>query len=206
MDMFLTVIGALNEGFLQTLKLFFVTLIGALPAGPDYLLWLHEPVYPSALADQDCGLDYPGHASDAAAADPLLCARHCPGKRKSLAQRRIGAVFSLCHRVHHQLRPATSRRSSGAGFRASLWDSRRRGRCWHDQVPNLFPCYPFTDGEAHYAPPVQRDHYAGEGYLSGADHLSAGGHLGRYAFIKSSHGYSGLVWPLFFTGVYYPGL
>lgn len=24
-----------------------------------------------------------------------------------------------------------------------------------------------------------------------------------YAFIKSSHGYSGLVWPLFFTGVYY---
>ena len=33
MDMFLTVIGALNEGFLQTLKLFFVTLIGALPLG-----------------------------------------------------------------------------------------------------------------------------------------------------------------------------
>ena len=33
MDMFLTVIGALNEGFLQTLKLFAVTLIGALPLG-----------------------------------------------------------------------------------------------------------------------------------------------------------------------------
>ena len=31
--MFLTVIGALNEGFLQTLKLFFVTLVGALPLG-----------------------------------------------------------------------------------------------------------------------------------------------------------------------------
>lgn len=31
--MFLTVIGALNEGFLQTLKLFAVTLIGALPLG-----------------------------------------------------------------------------------------------------------------------------------------------------------------------------
>ena len=24
-----------------------------------------------------------------------------------------------------------------------------------------------------------------------------------YAFLKSSHGYSGLLWPLFFTGVYY---
>ena len=24
-----------------------------------------------------------------------------------------------------------------------------------------------------------------------------------YAFLKGSHGYSGLVWPLFFTGVYY---
>ena len=31
--MFLTVIGALNEGFLQTLKLFAVTLIGAIPLG-----------------------------------------------------------------------------------------------------------------------------------------------------------------------------
>ena len=24
-----------------------------------------------------------------------------------------------------------------------------------------------------------------------------------YAFLKTSHGYSGLLWPLFFTGVYY---
>ena len=31
--MFLTVIGALNEGFLQTLRLFAVTLLGALPLG-----------------------------------------------------------------------------------------------------------------------------------------------------------------------------
>ena len=31
--MFVTVVGALNEGFLQTLKLFAVTLIGALPLG-----------------------------------------------------------------------------------------------------------------------------------------------------------------------------
>ena len=31
--MFLTVIGALNEGFLQTLKLFAITLVGALPLG-----------------------------------------------------------------------------------------------------------------------------------------------------------------------------
>ena len=31
--MFWTVIGALNEGFLQTLKLFLVTLVGALPLG-----------------------------------------------------------------------------------------------------------------------------------------------------------------------------
>ncbi len=31
--MFLTVIGALNQGFLQTLKLFLVTLLGALPLG-----------------------------------------------------------------------------------------------------------------------------------------------------------------------------
>ena len=33
MSQFLTVIGALNEGFLETLKLFAVTLLGALPLG-----------------------------------------------------------------------------------------------------------------------------------------------------------------------------
>lgn len=33
MDVFLTVLSALNEGFLQTLKLFAITLIGALPLG-----------------------------------------------------------------------------------------------------------------------------------------------------------------------------
>lgn len=31
--MFQTVIGALNEGFLQTLKLFVVTLVGSIPLG-----------------------------------------------------------------------------------------------------------------------------------------------------------------------------
>ena len=31
--MFLTVIGALNEGFVQTLKLFLITLVGAIPLG-----------------------------------------------------------------------------------------------------------------------------------------------------------------------------
>ena len=34
MSQSLTVIGALNEGFLETLKLFAVTLLGALPLAP----------------------------------------------------------------------------------------------------------------------------------------------------------------------------
>ena len=33
MEVLSVVIGALNEGFVQTLKLFFVTLLGALPLG-----------------------------------------------------------------------------------------------------------------------------------------------------------------------------
>ena len=47
MDLFLEqfpiVIQALNIGFLQTLKLFFVTLIGAFPLGLVYCLWLDVP-------------------------------------------------------------------------------------------------------------------------------------------------------------------
>ena len=40
---FQAVVSALNEGFLKTVQLFFVTLIGALPWAGD-LLWIYEPL------------------------------------------------------------------------------------------------------------------------------------------------------------------
>ena len=44
MEQFPIVIQSLNVGFLQTLKLFFVTLLGALPLGTDHCIWLNVAV------------------------------------------------------------------------------------------------------------------------------------------------------------------
>lgn len=60
MEMFLTVIGALNVGFLQTLKLFVVTLIGALPLGLVISFGSMSPVYAASVADKDGCLDHSG--------------------------------------------------------------------------------------------------------------------------------------------------
>ena len=101
---FRTVLSALNSGFLKTLQLFFITLIGALPLGLVISLRFHEP--PSALCPAGPlvpaaaeagagpnrqgphrlpahpphlpigGLGHPGHASGAANHCTVLCARH----------------------------------------------------------------------------------------------------------------------------------
>ena len=74
---FPVVVKALNEGFLVTLQLFFVTIIGAVPLGlvisfGSMSRWapLRRPVR-WALARGD-----PGHPADSPDHRPLLCPRH----------------------------------------------------------------------------------------------------------------------------------
>ena len=101
---FRTVLSALNSGFLKTLQLFFITLIGALPlglvisfgsmsrlapfarpvhwflrrrergAGRNARALRHLPAHPPHLPIG--GLGHPGHASGAANHCTVLCARH----------------------------------------------------------------------------------------------------------------------------------
>ena len=73
---FRTVLSALNSGFLKTLQLFFITLIGALPLGLVISFGSMSRFPPPAVADPPGGLGHPGHASGAANHCTVLCARH----------------------------------------------------------------------------------------------------------------------------------
>ena len=66
------VIQALNVGFIQTLKLFFVTLIGALPLGLLIAFGSMSRFKPLSLADEDHCLDHKRNASYDPASDYLL--------------------------------------------------------------------------------------------------------------------------------------
>ena len=76
---FRTVLSALNSGFLKTLQLFFITLIGALPLGLVISFGSMSRLAPFArpvhwfLRRQKRD---PGHASGAANHCTVLCARH----------------------------------------------------------------------------------------------------------------------------------
>ena len=69
------VIRSLNVGFLQTLKLFFVTLLGAVPLGLAI-----------AFFYKDCCLDYTRNTADDSAFDHLLFSR--AGARETYLGRR----------------------------------------------------------------------------------------------------------------------
>ena len=203
MDMFLTVIGALNEGFLQTLKLFFVTLIGALPAGPDYLLWLHEPVYPSALADQDCGLDYPGTPLML----QLLILFFVPGivlesgspwpsgeSGRFLASAIAFIINYACY---------FSEIFRG-GIQGVPVGQQEAGQVLGMTKSQIFFHVTLLQMVKRIMPPLSNEIITLVKDTSLARIISLQEVIwAGYAFIKSSHGYSGLVWPLFFTGVYY---
>ena len=78
---FQTVSAALNSGFLKTLQLFFVTLIGAIPLGLVIAFGSMSrafclPRLRVAEPGTVLCLGHPGHAPGAADHRPVLCARH----------------------------------------------------------------------------------------------------------------------------------
>ena len=139
MDMFLTVIGALNEGFLQTLKLFAITLIGALPLGliisfgsmsrftPLRLLtrlvvWI---IRGTPLMLQLLILFFvPGIVLESGSPWPS-------GESGRFLASAIAFIINYaCYFSLSSTTPVTSRRFTGAVSRGSPWGSRRQGRCW----------------------------------------------------------------------------
>ncbi|MGM9608480.1 MAG: amino acid ABC transporter permease [Oscillospiraceae bacterium] len=228
--MFATVIGALNEGFLQTLKLFAVTLIGALPLGL---------VISFGSMSRWTPLSRPGQWM-------LKKQRRCV---KRFAKFLIGfRPVSLVTRLLVWIIRGTPLMLQliiiyfipGRIMATSPWGSGESGRFVASAIAFIinYACYfseiyrggiqgvpagqqeaglvlGMTKGQIFFkvtlmqmikriVPPMSNEIITLVKDTSIARIISLQEVIwAGYAFLKGSHGYSGLLWPLFFTGVYY---
>ena len=201
--MFLTVIGALNEGFLQTLRLFAVTLLGALPLGLVIsfgsmsrfapLRWLTRTVVwvirgtplmlqliiiffvPGMVLDS--GSPWPSGESGRFLASALAFIIN------------YACYFSEIYRGGIQGVPAGQQE---AGLVLGMTKSQ------------IFFKVTLLQMIKRIVPPMANEIITLVKDTSIARIISLQEVIwAGYAFMKGSHGYSGLVWPLLFTGVYY---
>ena len=166
--MFMTVVGALNEGFVQTLALFAVTLAGALPLGLIVSFGSMSRFTPLRWLTRTVIWVIRG--------TPLML--------------QLYIIFFIPGMVL----------SSG-----NPWPAGTAGRFMAAAVAFIinYSCY-FAEiyrGGIQGVPAGQQEAGMVLGMaqvISIQEVIWAG-----KAFLKSSHGYKGLLWPLFFTGVYY---
>ncbi len=200
--MFLTVIGALNEGFLQTLKLFGVTLLGALPLGLVVMFgsicgftplrWLTRTVVwiirGTPLMLQLIIIFYiPGKLLDASPWPSGEDGRFMAACVAFIIN--YACYFSEIYRGGVQGVPV------GQQEAGQVLGMTKRQIFFHITLLQMVK---------RIVPPMSNEiitlvkDTSITRIISMQEIIWAG-----YAFLKTSHGYSGLLWPLFFTGVYY---
>ena len=203
MDMFLTVIGALNEGFLQTLKLFFVTLIGALPLGLIIsfgsmsrftpLRWLTRTVVwiirGTPLMLQLLILFFvPGIVLESGSPWPS-------GESGRFLASAIAFIINYACYFSEIFR---------GGIQGVPVGQQEAGQVLGMTKSQIFFHVTLLQMVKRIMPPLSNEIITLVKDTSLARIISLQEDIwAGYAFIKSTHGYSGLVWPLFFTGVYY---
>ena len=201
--MFMTVVGALNEGFLQTLKLFLVTLIGALPLGLVVsfgsmsrfapLRWLTRTfvwiIRGTPLMLQLLILFYiPGYVLESGSPWP-------GGESGRFMASAIAFVinyacyFSEIYRGGIQGVPVGQQE-------AGLVLGMTRGQIFF-RVTLLQMIKRIVPPMSNEIITLVKDTSLAR-IISLQEVIWAG-----YSFLKGSHGYAGLLWPIFFTGVYY---
>ena len=220
--MFTTVIGALNVGFLQTLKLFAVTLIGALPLGLIISFGSMSRWQPFRFLRRRNGRG----------------ARILAGFRPISALCRI--LVWIIRGTPLMLQLIIIYYIPGRIMDHSPWGTGETGRFLASAIAFIinYACYfseiyrggiqgvPRGQQEAgmvlgmtkrqiffkvtllqmikRIVPPMSNEIITLVKDTSIARIISMQEVIwAGYAFLKGSHGYSGLIWPLFFTGVYY---
>lgn len=200
--MFLTVIGALNEGFLQTLKLFFVTLLGSLPLGLVICWGSMTRFYPLRWL---CRL-----VVWVIRGTPLMLQLYIiffipgivmgqspwpagePGRFLACAVAFIlnyACYFSEIYR---------------GGIQGVPRGQQEAGQVLGMTKGQIFLHVTLLQMVKRIVPPMSNEiiTLVKDTSLSRIISLQEVIWAGQ-AFLKTSHGYSGLLWPLFFTGVYY---
>ena len=201
--MFATVIGALNTGFLATLKLFAVTLVGALPLGlvisfgsmsrfkplrglTRTIVWIFRG---TPLMLQLIIIFYvPGQLLSGGSPWPT----GEPGRFMASAVAFIinyACYFSEIYR---------------GGIQGVPVGQQEAGQVLGMTKRQIFFKITLLQMVKRIVPPMSNEIITLVKDTSIARIISLQEVIwAGYAFLKGSHGYSGLLWPLFFTGIYY---
>ena len=201
--MFLTVIGALNTGFLQTLKLFAVTLIGAIPLGLVVsfgsmsrftpLRWLTRTVVwiirGTPLMLQLIIIFYiPGYVLDSGSPWPS-------GESGRFLASAVAFIINYACYFSEIYR---------GGIQGVPRGQQEAGEVLGMTKAQIFRHVTLLQMVKRIVPPMSNEIITLVKDTSIARIISMQEIIwAGYAFLKGSHGYSGLLWPLFFTGVYY---
>ena len=201
--MFATVIGALNEGFLQTLKLFAVTLIGAIPLGLVVsfgsmsrftpLRWLTKTVVwvirGTPLMLQLIIIFYiPGDLLGSGSPWPS-------GESGRFLASAVAFIINYACYFSEIYR---------GGIQGVPVGQQEAGEVLGMTRSQIFFKVTLLQMIKRIVPPMSNEIITLVKDTSIARIISLQEVIwAGYAFLKSSHGYKGLLWPLFFTGVYY---
>ena len=201
--MFATVIGALNEGFLQTLKLFAVTLIGAIPLGLVVsfgsmsrftpLRWLTKTVVwvirGTPLMLQLIIIFYiPGYLLGSGSPWPS-------GESGRFLASAVASIINYACYFSEIYR---------GGIQGVPVGQQEAGEVLSMTRSQIFFKVTLLQMIKRIVPPMSNEIITLVKDTSIARIISLQEVIwAGYAFLKSSHGYKGLLWPLFFTGVYY---
>lgn len=201
--MFVTVIGALNQGFLQTLKLFAVTLIGAIPLGLVVsfgsmsrftpLRWLSRTVVwiirGTPLMLQLIIIFYiPGYVLNSGSPWPS-------GESGRFLASAVAFIINYACYFSEIYR---------GGIQGVPVGQQEAGEVLGMTKAQIFRHVTLLQMVKRIVPPMSNEIITLVKDTSIARIISMQEIIwAGYAFLKGSHGYSGLLWPLFFTGVYY---
>jgi len=201
-EQFTTVVGALNAGFLQTLKLFAVTLLGAIPLGLVVcsgsmcrftpLRWLTRTVVwvirgTPLMLQLYIIFFIPGMVLDSGSPWPANGGRFLAASVAFIIN--YACYFSEIYRGGIQGVPAGQQE---AGLVLGM--TKRQ----------IFFQVTLLQMVKRIVPPMSNEIITLVKDTSLATVISFQEIIwAGKAFMKSSHGYSGLIWPVFFTGVYF---
>ena len=200
--MFITVLGALNTGFLQTLKLFAVTLIGALPLGliisfgsmskfaplkylAKTVVWV---IRGTPLMLQLLIIFYiPGYVLDGSPWPSGEAGRFMAAAVAFIIN--YACYFSEIYR---------------GGIQGVPVGQQEAGQVLGMTKSQIFFKVTLLQMIKRIIPPMSNEIITLVKDTSIARMISMQELIwAGYSFLKGSHGYAGLMWPLFFTGVYY---
>ncbi len=225
--MFSTVIGALNVGFLQTLKLFSITLLGAIPLGLVIAFGSMNRWAPAGWLCRKLGLHPTGWLGTRfyqfkpiqaltrfvvwiIRGTPLMLQLiilyYVPGRVLGYSPWGMGetgrfAAASLAFIINYACYFSEIYRGGIQGVPVGQQEA---GLVLGMTRTQIFFQVTLLQMIKRIVPPMSNEiitlvkDTSIARIISWQELIWAG-----YAFMKGSHGYSGLIWPLFFTGVYY---